>query len=279
MCFHFDLNRSNPLTGVGFEGVPALSDDKLVYKFSGMRYSQITLTASPQEGVVKPQITISTSPMGPKFPVVEEVVAYDIFNFGYRVPMSLVFSKLDNGVLIDGVAAGEIKERMTTSGFWKETYNDPSVRAPAGEKDFFNLYSAMAFAYLGITPNTKHSCNEMLKFYPKSEDGASLGLEVKKHRAQCVIGYGAAPAGETSKNVWGAFKPLPEIGSAAFLTEADAAWKRAGGTTISVAYGGMFKFTLLENQIGLMPAFPTPIKDFGNNDFAKQCYVTAHPFF
>ena len=50
-------------------------------------------------------------------------------------------------------------------------------------------------------------------------------------------------------------------------------------TTVSVACAGIFKFTLLENEIGLMPAFPTPIKDFGSNDFAKQCYVTAHPFF
>ncbi len=169
---------------------------------------------------------------------------------------------------------------MTTTGFWKGTYNDPSVRAPAGEKDFFNLYSAMAFAYLGITPSTKDTrYNEMLKFYPKAADGTPLGFEVKKHCAQCVIGYGAAPAGETSKNVWGDFRPLPEAGTTAFMAEAEAAWSRAGGSTVSVAYEGLFKFTFLENQLGLMPAFPTPIKDFGNSDFAKQCYITAHPFF
>lgn len=267
------------MTGVGFEDVPTLSDDKLVYKFAGVRHSQITLTASPQEGKQNPQVYIPTYPMGPDGPVVEEVLFYDCFNFGYRLPMSLVFLKLDNSVSIDGMAAGIIKEKMTGGGFWKGTYNDPSVRAPAGEKDFFCLYSAMASAYLGIMPYTKdNGYNEMLKFYPKGENGTTLGCEVKKHRAQCVIGYGAAPAGETSKNVWGDFKPLPDVDSEAFQIEADVAWSRAGQTTISVATG-MFKFTLLEGVVGLMPAFPAPIKDFDNNDFAKQCYITAHPFF
>ena len=27
-----------------------------------------------------------------------------------------------------------------------------------------------------------------------------------------------------------------------------------------------------------MPAFPGPIMDFGNNEFAKKCYISAHPF-
>jgi len=274
------LRRKAP-SGVGFENLPTLSDDKLVYKFTGVRHSQITLTASPGEGAARPQIHIDTYPKGPGGPKVQEVVSYDVFNFGYKVPMSLVFSKLDESVLIDGaMPAGVIKEKMTTSGFWKGTYNDPSVPAPDGEKDYFSLYSAMAFAYLGVGPTTMDSgYNEMLKYYPTAVGGTTLGFEVKKHRAQTVIGHGAASIGETTKNVWGNYKPLPEINFPAFLVEAEAAWKRAGGTTVSVAYGGLFKFTLLNDQLGLMPAFPTPIKDFGTNDFAKECYAKAHPFF
>ena len=267
--------------GVGFGSLPTLSDDKLVYKFTGDRHSQVTLTASPGEGAARPQIDIDTYPQGSGGPKVQETVSYDIFNFGYRVPMSLVFSRLDDGVLIDGVTpAGVIKANMTTSGFWKGTYNDPQVRAPKGEKEYFSLYSAMAFAYLGVAPTTMDSgYNAMLKYYPTAEDGTTLGFEVKKHRAQTVIGHGATATGETAKNVWGNYEPLPEMNSPAFIVEAEAAWKRAGGTTVSVAYGGFFKFTLLKEQLGLMPAFPTPIKDFGTNDFAKECYVKAHPFF
>lgn len=266
--------------GVGFEELPVLADDKLSYKFSGKRYSQVTFAAPPAEGFAVPLKMLPTFPWGKNGPMVEETLVFDVFNHGYRMPMRLVFDKLEDGVHVFGdITAGEIKEKMTTSGFWLGTFNNPAVRAPPGEIDYFTLYNALALAFLGLTPATGlQGANAMLKYQPKASDSTALGYELKKHNLQCVLGFGAASAGETSKNAWGDFQPLPEpVWNSEFLAAAEAAWKRAGSTTVSIAYGS-FKFTLLGNEIGLMPAFPAPLKDFGSSAFAKQCYMTAHPF-